>query len=198
MTTHFADTPVRSPRALKRALGLIFFVMLMDVVGLSILAPVAPYIVQRYSGNASTVTLLFVIYAGAQFLAAPALGHISDRVGRRPVLLLCVLGSALGYFIFGVGGALWLLFPLGFLQSAVTGFIWSATGTLAAGYASEREQGQLAGVNGALAGLMAMLGPLAAGAVYGLSVGAMLAAALLLVGWVKAAAPAQARAAAEA
>src|SRR5690242_5955145 len=94
----------------KRVLRLIFFIMLMDIVGMSIIFPVAPYIVQRYSSDALMVTMLTVIYASAQFFAAPALGKISDRVGRRPVLLISVLGSAIGYFIFGIGGALWVLF----------------------------------------------------------------------------------------
>ncbi len=104
----------------KRALSLIFFIMLMDVIGMSLLFPVAPYIVQRYSNDALMVTMLTVIYAGAQFFAAPALGKVSDRVGRRPVLLICVLGSAIGYFIFGIGGALWVLF-LSRLIDGITG-----------------------------------------------------------------------------
>src|ERR1051326_8919662 len=91
----------------KRVLRLIFFIMLMDVVGMSIIFPVAPYIVQHYSNDAVMVTMLTVIYASAQFFAAPALGKISDRVGRRPVLLLSVFGSTIGYFIFGMGSALW-------------------------------------------------------------------------------------------
>jgi len=104
----------------KRVLRLIFFIMLMDIVGMSIIFPVAPYIVQRYSKDALMVTMLTVIYAGAQFFAAPALGKISDRVGRRPVLLASVLGSAIGYFIFGLGGALWALF-LARLIDGITG-----------------------------------------------------------------------------
>ena len=87
------------------------------------------------------------------------------------------------------------------MQAAVTGFIWSTTGSLAAGYVSEREQGQLAGVSGALAGLMAMLGPLAAGAAFDavspaapfwISLAVMLIGVVLLA-WVRAAAPARAR-----
>jgi len=104
----------------KRVLRLIFFIMLMDIVGMSIIFPVAPYIVQRYSSDALMVTMLTVIYAGAQFFAAPALGKISDRVGRRPVLLASVFGSAVGYFIFGIGGALWVLF-LSRLIDGITG-----------------------------------------------------------------------------
>ena len=104
----------------KRGLRLIFFIMLMDIVGMSIIFPVAPYIVQRYSNDALMVTMLTVIYAGAQFFAAPALGKISDRVGRRPVLLISVFGSAVGYFIFGLGGTLWVLF-LSRLIDGITG-----------------------------------------------------------------------------
>src|SRR5512144_2840245 len=104
----------------KRALRIIFLIMLMDIVGMSILFPVAPYIVQHYSRDALMVTMLTVIYAGAQFFAAPALGKISDRLGRRPVLLVSVFGSAIGYFIFGVGGALWVLF-LARLIDGITG-----------------------------------------------------------------------------
>ena len=104
----------------KQVLRLIFLIMLMDVVGMSIIFPVAPYIVQRYSNDALMVTMLTVIYAGAQFFAAPALGKISDRVGRRPVLLVSVLGSAIGYFIFGLGGALSVLF-LARLIDGITG-----------------------------------------------------------------------------
>jgi multidrug resistance protein len=108
------------PQTTKRVLRLIFFIMLMDIVGMSIIFPVAPYIVQRYSNDALMVTLLTVIYAGAQFIAAPALGKISDHVGRRPVLLASVFGSAIGYFIFGIGGALWILF-LARLIDGITG-----------------------------------------------------------------------------
>jgi MFS transporter, DHA1 family, tetracycline resistance protein len=111
----------------KRVLRLIFFIMLMDIVGMSIIFPVAPYIVQRYSNDALMVTMLTVIYAGAQFFAAPALGKISDRVGRRPVLLVSVFGSAVGYFIFGLGGALWVLFLSRMIDGITGGNISTAS-----------------------------------------------------------------------
>lgn len=114
-------------RSTKRALGLIFFVMLMDIVGLSMLAPVAPYIVGKFSSDALMVTMLSVIYAGAEFIAAPILGKISDRVGRRPVLLVSVFGSAIGYFIFGIGGALWVLFLSRLIDGITGGNLSTAT-----------------------------------------------------------------------
>jgi MFS transporter, DHA1 family, tetracycline resistance protein len=118
------------PQTTKRVLNLVFFIMLMDIVGMSIIFPVAPYIVQRYSGDALMVTMLTVIYAGAQFFAAPALGKISDRVGRRPVLLVSVFGSALGYFVFGIGGALWVLFLSRLIDGITGGNISTASATI--------------------------------------------------------------------
>jgi MFS transporter, DHA1 family, tetracycline resistance protein len=103
----------------KRSLALIFFVMLMDIIGITLLAPVAPRIVLEYSNSALMVTLIPVIYAAGQFFASPILGRISDKVGRRPVLLLSLLGQSLGYFVFGLAGSLWVLL-LGRLIGGIT------------------------------------------------------------------------------
>ena len=80
--------------------------------------------------------------------------------------LVGLLGSVIGWPVVMLTPALWMLFPVTFFQSGITGFIWATTGAMAAGFVQEHEQGQLAGVNVALAGLMSMLGPLWAGAVY--------------------------------
>jgi len=163
------------------------------------------FIIRKFSVQPWQLGLLFVTVgiavAGVQ---AALVGRLVPRFGEKRMALVSLLGNALGSLLLVAAPALWMLFPLAFLQSAITGFIWVITGALAAGYVSEREQGQLAGVNGALAGLATMLGPLAAGAAFDaigpaapfwLSIAVMLAAALLLT-WARAAAPA--RAAAEA
>lgn len=94
--------------------------MLMDVIGITVLSPVAPQIVLRYSDQALMVTMVTIIYAGGQFIAAPIIGKFGDRYGRRPVLLVSLVGQALGYLIFGLGGSLWMLF-LGRLIGGITG-----------------------------------------------------------------------------
>jgi MFS transporter, DHA1 family, tetracycline resistance protein len=104
----------------KAALSLIFIIMLMDVIGITLLSPVAPYIVQKYSPEALMVSMLTVLYAGGQFVAAPLIGKLGDRYGRRPVLLISLGGQAIGYLIFGLGGALWILF-LGRIIGGITG-----------------------------------------------------------------------------
>ncbi|MEW9698426.1 MFS transporter [Paenibacillus sp. SI8] len=93
-------------------------------IGFSILAPVVPFLVQSYTSNpgeqAIVVTLLTSVYALCVFFAAPVLGALSDKYGRRPLLLVCLLGSAIGYFFFGIGGALWVLFA-GRIIEGITG-----------------------------------------------------------------------------
>ncbi|MGR5862905.1 MFS transporter [Bacillus pacificus] len=93
-------------------------------IGFSIIMPVVPFLVQPYTSNpeeqALVVTLLTSVYAACVFLAAPVLGALSDKYGRRPLLLICLFGSVMGYLVFGIGGALWVLFA-GRIIEGITG-----------------------------------------------------------------------------
>jgi len=153
-----ASQPPMSDAAKKRALAQILFVMLMDIIGLTILLPVAPTIVARYTTDALTITLLSGIYAAASFVAAPAMGNISDRVGRRPVLLISVFGSAIGYFIFGIGGSLWVLF-LGRLIDGVTGGNFSTATAYIADVSKPEERAKNFALIGIAFGVGFVLGP---------------------------------------
>ncbi len=115
----------------RTALSLAFSIILLDVMGLTLLFPVGAFLVQRYSQDARHVALLSAVYAAAQFCAAPALGYVSDRLGRRPVILACVFGQAAGYVIFGVGGALWILFLARAIAGVTGGSISTATAYIA-------------------------------------------------------------------
>lgn len=167
------------PAMKKRALGLIFLVMLLDIVGLTIIIPVAPFIVQRFSPNALMVTALTGIYAAAQFLAAPAIGKISDRVGRRPVLLICILGSAIGYFIFGVGGALWVLFAARVIDG-ISGGNMSTAGAYIADISTPEERPKNFALIGIAFGLGFIVGPALGGALSQISIDAPAYAAGIL------------------
>ena len=96
-------------------------------IGFSIITPVVPFLVQPYTINpgdqAVVVTLLTSVYAVCVFFAAPGLGALSDRYGRRPLLLISLLGSAIGYFVFGMGGALWVLFAGRIIEGIAGGSI---------------------------------------------------------------------------
>lgn len=119
----------RAPRRLQ--LVLIFLILVMDVVGLMVLSPVAPFIVKQYSDAALAVTMVTMIFAAAQFFAAPLMGKLGDRFGRRPVLLLCLIGQALGYVVFGIGGSLWVLYLGRVIGGITAGSISTASAYIA-------------------------------------------------------------------
>jgi DHA1 family tetracycline resistance protein-like MFS transporter len=121
----------RPPRSSRGALALVTGIMLMDIVGLSLLYPVAAFIVQRYSRQALDVTLITVLYAAAQFVSAPLMGKLGDRFGRRPVLLISVAGQGLSYLVFGLGGALWVLFAARLVGGVTGGNLSTASAYIA-------------------------------------------------------------------
>ncbi|BCA86198.1 tetracycline resistance MFS efflux pump [Enterococcus saigonensis] len=107
----------------KHALIFGFISVFLTGLGLTIVNPVLPFLVAPYvkvSQQASVVTCLAAAYATALFLAAPILGALSDHFGRRPILIISLIGAAIGYSIFGVGGSLRLLF-LGRIIDGITG-----------------------------------------------------------------------------
>jgi MFS transporter, DHA1 family, tetracycline resistance protein len=86
----------------KGALSAIFLIVFMDLMGFGIIIPLLPLYAARYNASALDIGLLFSIYSACQFIASPILGAISDRFGRRPVLIFSQLGSSLGYLLLGV------------------------------------------------------------------------------------------------
>src|SRR6185295_4443022 len=90
------EAPAPPPR---RALFFIFAAVFLDLLGAGLLLPIIPYYVRQFDQDALTVGLLALSFAAAQFLATPALGLVSDRIGRRPVLIFSVLGSGLAYLV---------------------------------------------------------------------------------------------------
>ena len=102
----------------------ILVTMFLNFLGFSVIIPILPFLVQRYTVDpheiALHVGLIMSAYALCQFFAAPGLGALSDRYGRRPILLVSLFGSVIGYIIMGIGGALWMLF-LGRIIDGLTG-----------------------------------------------------------------------------
>jgi DHA1 family tetracycline resistance protein-like MFS transporter len=149
----------------KRALGLIFFIMLMDIIGITILNPVAPFIVRKYSDEALMVTMVTIVYAGGQFVAAPLMGKLGDRYGRRPVLLTSLAGQGIGYLIFGFSGSLGMLF-LGRLVGGITGGNLSTAAAYIADVSKPEERSKNFALIGTAWSLGLILGP-AAGGLFG-------------------------------
>jgi DHA1 family tetracycline resistance protein-like MFS transporter len=118
---------MRSP-SLRRfqVRGTVLFILgtaFLNLAGVGIIAPVLPFITGRYTDPQNTAfvgSLLFTAYSLFQFLATPTLGALSDRFGRRPVMLISLFGSAIGYFLLGIGGSIWMLFA-GRIIDGITG-----------------------------------------------------------------------------
>ncbi len=143
--------------------GLLFGLMSVFLVGLgfTIIAPVVPFLVQPYtnSGNqAIVVTLLTSVYALCVFFSAPGLGALSDRYGRRPILLICLLGSAVGYTVFGIGGALWILFA-GRILEGITGGDISTIFAYFADITPKEQRTKIFGWVSAVTGIGTAIGP---------------------------------------
>ncbi|WP_322551950.1 MFS transporter [Priestia megaterium] len=151
----------------KHPLTFGFITVFLTGLGLTIVSPVLPFLVKTYtsspSSQATAVTLLTSIYALSVFLAAPVLGALSDRYGRRPVLIISLIGSAFGYFIFGLGGALWILF-LGRTIEGLTGGEISAIFAYFADITSSNERTKYFGWISAVVGVGTALGPIIGGA----------------------------------
>jgi DHA1 family tetracycline resistance protein-like MFS transporter len=168
--------------AKKNSLSLIFVIMLMDVIGITILNPVAPYIVRRFSSAALMVSMITIIYAAGQFVAAPLMGKLGDRYGRRPVLLISIFGQGIGYLIFGLGGGLWVLF-LGRLIGGFTGGNLSTATAYIADISKPEERSKNFALIGMAWSLGLILGPATGGLLGQLSLvtPAFVAAALSFV-----------------
>jgi DHA1 family tetracycline resistance protein-like MFS transporter len=94
----------------KSRLTTIFLIVFIDVLGFGLILPLLPYYAESYGANALVTGLLVASYAAAQLIGAPLLGRLSDRFGRRPVLLVSIAGTALGFVLLGLAEPLgtWL------------------------------------------------------------------------------------------
>ncbi len=133
----------------------------LNVAGFTLILPVIPFLVGRYVATELIglyVGLIVSVFALCAFCTAPVLGSLSDHYGRRPILILSLLGSAAGYVVFGVGGALWVLFAGRIIDGLTAGSIGTMYAFVADYYPPD-ERGRVYGLLGAVGGLGFMLGP---------------------------------------
>ena len=90
--------------------AIVFITVFIDLLGFGIIIPLMPFYAETFGGTALTVGLLMTSFSLMQFLFAPFWGRLSDRIGRRPVILVGLFGSAVSYLLFGLATSLWLLF----------------------------------------------------------------------------------------
>ncbi|MGB3120662.1 MAG: TCR/Tet family MFS transporter, partial [Verrucomicrobiales bacterium] len=173
----------------RPALGFIFITLVLDILGIGIIVPVLPKLVEHFKGGsveaaAHTLGFLSALYALMQFLFAPVLGSLSDKVGRRPVILFSLFGSGVDYFFLAFAPSLAWFF-VGRMISGITGSSFSAATAYIADVSPPEKRAANFGLVGAAFGLGFILGPLIGGILgqYGLHVPFVVAGCLTLANW---------------
>ncbi len=140
---------------------IIIAITVLNAIGMTIVMPLFPFLLGKYvpaEKVALAMSGLVSIFAICQFFAAPVFGALSDRYGRKSILLVSLLGSAIGYVLLGIGGALWVLF-LGRIIDGLTAGNQSALFAYISDVTEPRERGKWFGYLGGAIGIGFMIGP---------------------------------------
>ena len=146
---------------MKRSpLVVIFTTVFIDLVGFGIVIPVLPFYAEgsRFNATPRTVGFLFASYSLMQLIFSPILGRLSDKHGRRPVLLISIIGTGIGFLILGFATTLWMLF-VGRILDGITGGNISTAQAYIADITTKEDRAKGMGLIGAAFGLGFVFGP---------------------------------------
>lgn len=141
----------------KRAV-IIFLTVFIDLVGFGMVIPLSPYLAEKFGASAFEVGVLMSVYSLAQFIFSPFWGQLSDRIGRRPVILFSLLGASLAHLGFAFAGTFWGLIAARTLAGVFGGNISTAMAYIA-DITGEKDRSKGMGMIGAAFGLGFILGP---------------------------------------
>ena len=173
----------RTARApLPPGFGVLWTTVAIDLVGFGIVLPLLPRYAEDLGASPTTVGLLVASFSLAQLVFAPFLGRLSDRIGRKPVLVISLFGTAVGSALTGLAGSVWLLF-VGRILDGASGASVSVAQAAASDLAPPAKRARLLGLLGAAFGVGFVAGPAIGGigALFGTSVPFFIAAAIALV-----------------
>ena len=178
------SAPADSPR---KSLGVLFGVVIVDLIGFGIVMPVLPFYAKEFGASATVLGFVMMSYAAAQFAFSPLWGRLSDRVGRRPVLLATIAGTALSLLALGLAPSIAWLFAARILGGAFAANV-SVASAYIADVTDESERTRWMGMLGASFGIGFVLGPAIGGLLVGFGYRAPLlaAAALGAANWIHA------------
>lgn len=166
----------------NKPLASIFLIVFIDMLGFGLILPLLPYYAESFGASDTVIGLLVASYAAAQLIGAPILGRFSDRFGRRPILLLSLVGTLLGFLLLGFANTLLILFAARILDGLTGGNI-----SVAQAYISDvtdsKDRAKGLGMIGAAFGLGFIIGPASGGLLsqWGYAVPAFVAAAMVTI-----------------
>ncbi len=163
MTDSPKDSSLRFDDAhLAMAKRVVLLTVFLDILGFGIIIPQLAIYAAQYSATPEQIGLLAASYSAMQFLFAPFWGRLSDRIGRRPILVWSIFGTALGYVLFAYAGSLWMLFASRILDG-ITGANISTAQAYLSDVTEEKDRAKTFGIFGAIFGIGFAIGPLIGG-----------------------------------
>jgi MFS family permease len=142
----------------KSALATVFLVVVIDLLGFGIVLPLLPFYAQEFSASAVTIGLLYSVYSFMQLIFSPIWGSWSDRIGRRPIMLMSTFGAVIAYTIFGLAESLTVLFISRIVAGTMGGNISTAQAYIA-DVTDEENRARGMGLIGAAFGIGFVIGP---------------------------------------
>lgn len=143
----------------KKNILILFLTLVIIMMGFGMVIPVIPFLVETFGASGQELGMLMSVYAVMQLIFSPIWGELSDRYGRRPILLIGLVGNGLSMLFMGLANSLWVLFS----ARALAGMLASATLPTAYAYISDsttdEKRGQGMGIVGAGMGVGMVLGP---------------------------------------
>jgi len=143
----------------KKGLPILFIVMFLVMVGFGIIIPVLPFYAENVGATPTQLGLLMAVYSLMQLIFAPMWGRISDKIGRKPVIMIGIFGLSVSFFLMGFSSQLWMLFA----ARIIGGFLSSANMPTVMAYVADittpEDRGKGMGIVGAAVGLGFVFGP---------------------------------------
>lgn len=144
---------------MKRVFLVLFAIMFMVMLGFGIIIPILPFYAERFGADSVTLGLLMAVYSIMNFIFAPIWGSLSDRIGRKPVLMIGLAGFALSYFLFAMATQLWMLFATRIMAGALSAATLPTVMAYMADITTPETRAKGMGMIGAAAGLGFVFGP---------------------------------------
>ncbi|MEZ5570487.1 MAG: MFS transporter [Halioglobus sp.] len=147
---------------------ILFCVILLDLIGFGIVIPILPFLSPTLGADKMDIALIIAIYAVCAGLCGPVWGRLSDRIGRKPVLMICLAGAACSYLMLGLASQLWMVYAARAFAGLMAGNFGVASAVVA-DITTPENRARGMGLTGAAFGLGIVLGPMLGGLLSGSS-----------------------------